>query len=466
VQELARYCHDITVIKPTFLNYESNHFVCGEIREINADISSQQYKQLIAKSAIFRKRGAVADTESVTFANYLGLIEMFRDQFNNINVRNLINSNQTFDVVIVEAFSDYALVFGHLYSPAPVIQIAPGYGLAENFETAGAVSRHPVHYPNIWRSNFKNSQENIITEIRLYNEFKALTSASNLMLKKQFGPDTPTLQELRNNVELLLLNLHRTFDNNRPVPPSVQYLGGGIHLTNSSISKLNDAMDHYMNSSEKGVIYVSFGASVDTNSFLSEFKNMLINVFRSLHEYTIFWKMDPKSLKNTTVPRNVFVQNWFNQRAVLNHEKTVAFITQGGIQSTDEAIEAQVPMVCLPMMGDQFYHSHKLAEFGVAISLDTSTVTATELIMSLRDVLNNLSYKENVKTLNRLITKDKILFPPLDVAIKFTERVIQYAPEKQRKMCSLKTTAANIPYSEYFMYETVFSIVMNHFSRF
>jgi UDP-glucoronosyl and UDP-glucosyl transferase len=430
------------------------------IREINADMSTQQFKKLITASAIFRKRGAVSDASTVTYANYLGLIEMFSDQFNNTNVRKLINSNETFDLIIVEAFAEYSLVFGHIYSPAPVIQIAPGYGLTENFETAGAVARHPIHYPNIWRSDFKHTTENIATEMRLYNEFRRLTNTSNTMLKKQFGSDTPTIQQLRNNVELLLLNLHPIFDNNRPVPPSVQYLGGGLHLTNSHINKLNAALDHYMNSTKKGVIYVSFGATFDTNTLATEFKIMLIDLFAQLEEYTILWKIDEKSIKHLNVSNNVFVQSWFNQRAILNHKKTIAFLTQGGLQSTDEAIEAQIPMVCLPMMGDQFYHSQKLAQFGVARLLDTKSVTASELLINMQLVINDSSYKENTKKLHQFLQRDKMSFPPIDKAVYFTEKVIL---NSRYRLVSLKTTAANLPHAEYFMYETMFSTLMNHF---
>ncbi|ANF29771.1 egt [Catopsilia pomona nucleopolyhedrovirus] len=465
----ADKCHDVTVIKPQLLKYVTPPQLssyCGSIVEIDADMSTQQFKKLVSKSAAFRKRGVVSDTDTVTAANYRGLIEMFKDQFDNVNVRNLIgNRSQTFDLVVVEAFADYALVFGHLYAPAPVIQIAPGYGLAENFDTVGAVARHPVHHPNIWRSNFELSHANIMTEVRLYKEFKTLAGYMNTMLKSQFGPATPTIQELRNNVQLLLLNLHPVFDNNRPVPPSVQYLGGGMHLINCPVPKLNNAIEMYMNSAKNGVIYVSFGSSIDTKTFADEFLHMLIDTFKALHDYIILWKIDEAAVKNVTLPANVMTQNWFNQRGVLNHGNVVAFITQGGLQSSDEAVQAGVPMVCLPMMGDQFYHAHKLAQFGVACTLDTVRVTTAELLAAVRKVvsLNVSHYRENIKKLHDIIERDKAAFPPLDKALKFTERLIHYRHDiGRRQLYTLKTTAANLPYSNYYMYKTVFSIVMNH----
>ncbi|AGA16170.1 egt protein [Thysanoplusia orichalcea nucleopolyhedrovirus] len=468
IEALAEKCHNVTVVKPKLFTYSTKTY-CGNITEIDADMSVEHYKKLVANSAMFRKRGVVSDTDTVTAVNYIGLIEMFKNQFDNINVRNFIAANQTFNLVVVEAFADYALVFGHLYDSAPVIQIAPGYGLAENFDTIGAVARHPVHHPNIWRSDFKTTEANMMTEIRLYKEFKNLTNMSNALLKQQFGPNTPTIQELRNKVQLLLLNLHPIFDNNRPVPPGVQYLGGALHLANNPpLTKLNPVIESRMNKSKNGTIYVSFGSSIDTKSFANEFFHMLINTFEKLKDYTILWKIDNEAIKpTTTLPANVITQSWFNQRGLLHHKKMVAFITQGGLQSSDEALEAKVPMVCLPMMGDQFYHAQKLQQFGVARTLNTVTVTSDQLVMAIKDVLAASStYKKHMADLNTIINYDKKTFSAIDKATKLTERVIRYRHDISRQLYSLKTTAANVPYSEYFMYKSVSSLVMNHYNTY
>nr|AFS52012.1 DekiORF135 [Dendrolimus kikuchii nucleopolyhedrovirus] len=463
IEALADRCHNVTIVKPKLLNYQTK-LHCGAITEINADMSTEQYKKLVSESTMFRKRGVVSDEETVTATNYMGLIEMFKDQFNNEHVQDLIASNRTFDLVIVEAFAEYALVFGHLYRPAPVIQIAPGYGLAENFDTVGAVARHPVHYPNIWRSNFDdgNNNANVMTELRLYREFKTLARVTDVLLKQQFGPDTPAVAQLRNLVKLLLLNLHPIFDNNRPVPPSVQYLGGGLHLVDTTPTlQLDTDLDAIMNSSKKGVIYVSFGSSIDTNAFAEEFRGMLVDTFAALNEeFTILWKIDEAAVNDTTLPANVVTRNWFNQRAVLKHPKTVAFITQAGLQSSDEAIDAQVPMVCLPMMGDQFHHAHKLHQFGVAHSLDTTAVTHEQLLLATQSVVSDASYRKNIKKLRATIKHDKALISPIEKAIKLTERVLRYRKGRE-PFLTLNPTAANSPYADYYMYRTIVSIVTN-----
>nr|prf ecdysteroid UDP-glucosyltransferase [Choristoneura fumiferana multiple nucleopolyhedrovirus] len=451
VQALADKCHNVTVVKPQLLDYAAaNKQRCGRIEQIDADMSSQQYKKLVASSGAFRKRGVVSDETTVTAENYMGLVEMFRDQFDNAHVRSFLATNRTFDVVVVEAFADYALVFGHLFRPAPVIQIAPGYGLAENFDAVGAVGRHPVHYPNIWRSSSIGNADGALIEWRLYNEFELLARRSDALLKLQFGPNTPTIRQLRNNVQLLLLNLHPVYDNNRPVPPSVQYLGGGLHLTLEPPQRLDIELEKRLNASVNGTVYVSFGSSIDTNSIHAEFLEMLLDTFAKLDNRTVLWKVDDAVAKSVVLPRNVIAQKWFNQRAVLNHRNVVAFVTQGGLQSSDEALHARVPMVCLPMMGDQFHHSAKLEQFGVARALNTVTVSAAQLALAVGDVIaDRLAYQLRMTNLLNVVAFDEAT--PADKAIKFTERVIRFGHDITRSECSLKSPSANTDYSDYFV---------------
>lgn len=449
VHALVKNCHNVTVIKPQLLDYVLQH-ECGHVEQIDADMSSRQYRKLVAGSSKFRKRGVVADETTVTADNYMSLMEMFRDQFDNVNVRKFFATNRTFDAVIVEAFAEYTLVFGHLFRPAPVIQIAPGYGLAENFDTAGAVARHPVYYPNIWRSSSSSSnisEEKALIEWRLLNEFQVLTHRSDELLKRQFGPDTPTIRQLRDNVQLLLLNLHPVYDNNRPVPPSVQYLGGGLHLV-QSFQKLDIELERRLNESVNGAIYVSFGSSINTRYIHTEFLHMLLDTFDQLNNYTVLWKVDDTVAASLHLPNNVITKNWFNQRAVLQHVNVVVFVMQAGLQSSDEALEARVPVVCLPMMGDQFHHARKLQEFGVAHILDTTAVTTNLLLSAITEVIaNGKSYRARIDDLRAILNYDDIA--PTDKAVKFTERVIKF--KHYTIPLSLKTPAANMAYSDYFL---------------
>nr|QBI90356.1 egt [Trichoplusia ni single nucleopolyhedrovirus] len=468
IRALAERGHEIFVIKPsTRVNYVDRYSdinLLGNITEIDASLSEEYFKRLVKASSVFRKRGLISDSSTVTAHNYLGLVRMISDQFELPEVKSFIANRKElqFDLLITEAFMDYSLVFSHLFDNLPVIQISSGYGVAENFETMGAVSRHPLYYPNLWRDKFTDMNvwetiNEIYVELRLQNEFSRLADEQNKMLKDQFGRNTPTVQELRNRVELLFINTHAVFDNNRPVPPSVQYLGG-LHLKgNLPRRHLHGFVKEYLDNSTEGAVYVSFGSGINSADMENEFFQMFLQVFAEL-PYNVLWKYDGL-IEQSKLPNNVFIQAWFDQFEVLKHPNVKAFVTQGGVQSTDEAIEALVPLIGLPMMGDQAFNTNKYAELGIGRNLNTLTVNKKQLVDAILDASQNPSYRKHLLQLRHIIRHQAI--SPLQKAIYYTEHVIN-----NRGRTLLKTKAANVSYSDYVMSYIIVPFVtvsiMNH----
>jgi hypothetical protein len=465
IRALAERGHDIVVIKSTDrIDYtDKDRPVEGNITEIDATLAQEYYTRLMRHAGVFRKRGLVADSSTVTAHNYMGLVRMMSDQFDLPSVKRFIkDTEQKFDLLITEAYIDYPLVFSHLFHDVPVVQISSGYAVAENFETMGAVSRHPVYYPNLWRDKFKDLNvwetiNEIYVELALQNEFSKLADEQNRLLKHQFGENTPTIQQLRNRVELLFVNTHAVFDNNRPVPPSVQYLGA-LHLHDKRPKIMFGMVREFLDNATAGAVYVSFGSGIRTDDMETEFIEMMMRVFERL-PYSILWKYDGYMSR---MPSNVFVQSWFDQYDLLHHKNVRAFVTQGGVQSTDEAIEALVPMVGMPMMGDQSFNTNKIAELGLGRVVDTVQVNAEQLIEVIGDVAENPKYRKRLRELRHLIRHQPMT--PLQKAVWYTEHVIESRHRTNSTM--LKTRAANVNYSDYIMSQIfvpfIIFTVMNH----
>lgn len=68
------------------------------------------------------------------------------------------------------------------------------------------------------------------------------------------------------------------------------------------------------------------------------------------------------------------------------HPKIKLFITQGGLQSTDEAITAGVPLIGIPMLGDQWYNVEKYVHHKIGMKLDMSSLQEDEF----RDAINTV----------------------------------------------------------------------------
>ncbi|ACI28734.1 agip32 [Agrotis ipsilon multiple nucleopolyhedrovirus] len=474
IRALVERGHEVVVIKstnrisytdelPLYSNEDDDRDLRRNITEIDASLSQDYFKRLMKQAGVFRKRGLVADSGTVTAHNYVSLVRMISDQFDLPDVKSFLDKRQhlKFDVLITEAFIDYALVFSHLFGDIPVIQISSGYAVAENFETMGAVSRHPVYYPNLWRDKFSGLNvwdmiNEIYVELRLQNEFSKLADEQNRLLKRQFGADTPTVQELRNRVQLLFVNTHAVFDNNRPVPPSVQYLGA-MHLVDKRPKPLFGMVRELLDNATEGAVYVSFGSGISTDEMESEFIEMLLRTFRAL-PYTILWKYDGFL---TNLPPNVFIQSWFDQYNLLHHKNVRAFVTQGGVQSTDEAIDALVPLVGMPMMGDQAFNTNKYIELGIGRVVDTVHVDAFQLTEAITDVAQNPTFRKRLNELRHFIRHQAV--SPIHKAIWYTEHVINTS---NGGGTMLKTKAANVNYSDYIMsyifVPLITFTVMNH----
>ncbi|XP_045455165.1 UDP-glycosyltransferase UGT5-like [Melitaea cinxia] len=103
--------------------------------------------------------------------------------------------------------------------------------------------------------------------------------------------------------------------------------------------------------------------------------------------YDVLWKWDDDDLPGR--PQNVRLSKWFPQSDVLRHPKIKLFITQGGLQSTDEAITAAVPLVGVPMLGDQWFNVEQYIHHHIGIGLLLETLTEKKLTDAIRTVIDD-----------------------------------------------------------------------------
>lgn len=56
---------------------------------------------------------------------------------------------------------------------------------------------------------------------------------------------------------------------------------------------------------------------------------------------------------------------------------------------TMEAVYSGVPMVAIPLFGDQFHNVKNFEDEGIAVKLDYMTITKEKVLTALRGVLDN-----------------------------------------------------------------------------
>ncbi len=84
--------------------------------------------------------------------------------------------------------------------------------------------------------------------------------------------------------------------------------------------------------------------------------------------------------------------NYVPQLEILQH--TDVFITHGGMNSSSEALYYGVPLVVIPVMGDQPFVAKRVEELGAGIQLDRTNITPEILREAVEMILDNKSFRE------------------------------------------------------------------------
>ncbi|XP_034377901.1 UDP-glucuronosyltransferase 1A7 isoform X7 [Arvicanthis niloticus] len=242
--------------------------------------------------------------------------------------------------------------------------------------------------------------------------FKSATEIASEVLQ------TPvTMHDLFSSVSIWLLRTDFTLEFPRPVMPNVIHVGGINCHQGKPLSKEFEA---YVNASgEHGIVVFSLGSMV---SEIPEKKAMEIAEALGRIPQTVLWRYT--GTKPSNLAKNTILVKWLPQNDLLGHPKARAFITHSGSHGIYEGICNGVPMVMMPLFGDQMDNAKRMETRGAGVTLNVLEMTADDLENALKTVINNKSYKENIMRLSSL-HKDRPI-EPLDLAVFWVEYVMRH----------------------------------------
>jgi hypothetical protein len=71
------------------------------------------------------------------------------------------------------------------------------------------------------------------------------------------------------------------------------------------------------------------------------------------------------------------------------HPNVRVFITHGGLMGTMESAYSGVPMVGIPLFGDQFHNLRCFESEGIALTISYHSITKATVLSALKEVLDN-----------------------------------------------------------------------------
>ena len=118
-----------------------------------------------------------------------------------------------------------------------------------------------------------------------------------------------------------------------------------------------------------------------------------------------------------TPPDNVRIEPFVPQLAVL--EDAAAFITHGGFNSAKEALSLGIPLVVIPIGGDQPYTAERVEALGLGRRVGPDERSSDVIRARLREVLADPAYRAAART----FAADMAALPGLDRAVRLVEQI-------------------------------------------
>lgn len=310
---------------------------------------------------------------------------------NNPVFQRFLASGAKFDLIILDIFLSEAFYgLGHHFN-APMIGLST-FGASKWTTDLVGTPLFPSYVPHTFtgysdRMSFferlRNSAiywfDDIIMPISYYH-------IQERMYKQHFpGANKPSFTELKKNISLVLLNSHFTLGFPRPYAPNMIEVGG-LHIS-QDVKPLPNDLQTFLDGATNGAIYFSMGSNVKSAMFTPEKLSSIVNVFQRFSNIRILLKGEEADLPK--LPGHILVRSWFPQEAILAHPNVKAFVTHGGLLSTTETIHFGIPIIGIPLFGDQCLNMAYAERAGFGIKIDLNDLNEARLYSAVDDILNN-----------------------------------------------------------------------------
>uniref|UniRef100_A0A8C8VH57 UDP-glucuronosyltransferase n=1 Tax=Pelusios castaneus TaxID=367368 RepID=A0A8C8VH57_9SAUR len=235
-------------------------------------------------------------------------------------------------------------------------------------------------------------------------------------LASEFLQRDITVTELLSHGSVWLMRTEFAIDYPKPLMPNIVTIGG-INCAHKELSQEFEAMVNA--SGEHGFVVFSLGSMVSEIPMKNA--KEIAEAFGTIPQ-TVFWRYTGETPPN--LAKNTKLVKWLPQNDLLAHPKARAFITHGGSHGIYEGICNAVPMVLMPLFGDQMDNAKRIESRGAGVTLNIIEMTSKDLSDALNAVINEKSYKENINRLSALHLDRPI--HPLDLAVHWVEFVMRH----------------------------------------
>jgi UDP:flavonoid glycosyltransferase YjiC (YdhE family) len=260
-------------------------------------------------------------------------------------------------------------------------------------------------------------------------------------LISRFAPTRPkaTFAELFKNSEMWLCNLDTICLDWPHVHGNHYQFVTGLSLEQPKA--LPAELEEFVQGSKAGVIVLTFGSAL--KDIPADMLEKMLVAFAQIEQRVI---MRHSGAVPGKVPANVKMLSWLPQGDLLGHPKTKAFITHGGTNGQLEALYHAVPMITVPMFGDQPYNADRVTRKGFGVTLNKDTFTSDDVLLAIKKVVKEKQIQQNIRKCSE---KFRSLPSAHDTILFWVEHVIRFGGDH------LKPVAIHVPLWKMFMLDVL-----------
>lgn len=126
------------------------------------------------------------------------------------------------------------------------------------------------------------------------------------------------------------------------------------------------------------------GSTMKGTFMSAKHRETFTKVFSKLKNKVI-WKFE----EAIPMPDNVLIDSWLPQSDILGHPNVKLFITHGGLLGTTESVYHGIPVIGIPIFGDQQRNIANAVQSGWGLQLDYHNITESSLQWAINEMLGN-----------------------------------------------------------------------------
>ncbi|XP_071775662.1 UDP-glucuronosyltransferase 3A1-like [Centroberyx gerrardi] len=219
--------------------------------------------------------------------------------------------------------------------------------------------------------------------------------------ERHLGSGSPPggLEEFYHGAELWAFNTDFSLEFPQPLMPYTVLVGG---LLNKPAKPLDQDLELWISGyGEAGFIVVTLGSMVSSVSV----DRLLVDLTAGFSRVPqgVIWRYDPERWpSHLDTPPNLRLVDWLPLNDLLGHPKARLFITHGGQNSLLQAVYHAVPVLGIPLFGDQFDNVVRAEAKGLGVTISPTHITRELLSSTIHTLTQDNRFKSSALSLSRI----------------------------------------------------------------